>query len=84
MADNSPISIGMFENEIDRYIGMPGQAVSYMMGRLEIQRLRREAEETMGDRFDITGFHDAVLGSGLVPLPTLGRMVGEWAGSAQR
>jgi uncharacterized protein (DUF885 family) len=79
MAGNSPMSIGAVENEIDRYIGMPGQAVSYMIGRLEIQRLRREAEEAMGDRFDIKGFHDVVLGSGLVPLPTLGRMVGEWA-----
>ena len=80
MADNSPMAIGAIENEVDRYIGMPGQAVSYMMGRLEIQRLRREAEEAMGDRFDIKGFHDTVLGSGLVPLPTLGRMVRAWAG----
>jgi uncharacterized protein (DUF885 family) len=50
-----------------------------MIGRLEIQRMRREAEESMGDRFDIKGFHDTVLGSGLVPLTTLDRMVKEWA-----
>jgi uncharacterized protein (DUF885 family) len=79
MVGNSPMSLGMVESEIDRYIGMPGQAVSYMIGRLEIQRLRKEAEATMGDDFDIKGFHDVVLGSGLVPLPTLGRMVSEWA-----
>jgi uncharacterized protein (DUF885 family) len=67
------------EEEIDRYIGMPGQALSYMLGRLEIQRMRREAEASMGEGFDIKGFHDTVLGSGLVPLTTLDRMVSEWA-----
>jgi uncharacterized protein (DUF885 family) len=76
---NSPMSLGTIEGEVDRYIGMPGQACSYMIGRLEIQRMRREAEESMGDRFDIKGFHDTVLGSGLVPLTTLDRMVKEWA-----
>jgi uncharacterized protein (DUF885 family) len=73
------MSLGTIEGEVDRYIGMPGQACSYMIGRLEIQRMRREAEESMGDRFDIKGFHDTVLGSGLVPLTTLDRMVKEWA-----
>jgi len=77
--DNSPMSVGTIEGEVDRYIGMPGQACSYMIGRLEIQRMRREAEMSMGDRFDIKGFHDTVLGSGLVPLGTLDRMVAEWA-----
>ena len=76
--DNSPMSVGTIEGEVDRYIGMPGQACSYMIGRLEIQRMRREAEESMGDGFDIKGFHDTVLGSGLVPLGTLDRMVREW------
>jgi uncharacterized protein (DUF885 family) len=79
MADNSPLHPGTIEPEIDRYIGMPGQALAYMIGRLEIVRMRKEAEETMGDRFDIKGFHDTVLCSGLVPLPTLDRMVKEWA-----
>ncbi|MEE9299010.1 MAG: DUF885 domain-containing protein [Acidimicrobiia bacterium] len=79
MVDNSPKTVFSVEEEIDRYIGMPGQALSYMLGRLEIQRIRREAEEAMGDGFDIKGFHDTVLGSGLVPLGTLDRMVHEWA-----
>ena len=79
MVDNSPNTVFSVEEEIDRYIGMPGQALSYMLGRLEIQRMRREAEEAMGDGFDIKGFHDTVLGSGLVPLGTLDRMVHEWA-----
>ncbi|OFW65513.1 MAG: hypothetical protein A2Z12_02840 [Actinobacteria bacterium RBG_16_68_21] len=77
--DNSPMSQGTIEGEIDRYIGGGGQACSYMIGRLEIQRMRREAEQAMGDRFTIKGFHDTVLGSGLVPLGTLERMVKEWA-----
>ena len=64
--------------EIDRYLSMPGQAVSYMIGRLEIQRMRADAERTIGDRFDIKGFHHVVLGSGLVTLPTLDRIVKEW------
>ena len=79
MSKNSPLHLGTIEPEIDRYIGMPGQALAYMIGRLEIIRMRKEAEETMGDRFDIKGFHDTVLCSGLVPLPTLDRMVKEWA-----
>ncbi len=78
MAANSPLHLGTIEPEIDRYIGMPGQALAYMIGRLEIVRMRKEAETTMGDRFDIKGFHDTVLCSGLVPLPTLDRMVKEW------
>lgn len=78
VAANSPMAVGQIEAEIDRYIGMPGQALSYMLGRIEVQRLRMEAEETMGDGFDVKGFHDVVLGSGVVPLETLGRLVGEW------
>ena len=79
MANNSPLHLGTIEPEVDQYIGMPGQALAYMIGRLEIVRMRQEAEEAMGDRFDIKGFHDTVLCSGLVPLGTLDRMVKEWA-----
>jgi uncharacterized protein (DUF885 family) len=79
MAANSPMAMNAIVEEIDRYLSMPGQAVSYMIGRIEIQRMRAEAEAAMGDRFDIRGFHDAVLGSGLVTLPTLDRIVKEWA-----
>lgn len=79
MAENSPMSMHTIVEEIDRYLTIPGQAVSYMIGRLEIQRMRADAEARMGDRFDIKGFHDAVLGSGLVTLPTLDRIVKEWS-----
>jgi uncharacterized protein (DUF885 family) len=49
-----------------------------MVGRLEIQRMRAEAETALGENFDIKGFHDAVLGSGCIPLGTLDRIVNEW------
>jgi uncharacterized protein (DUF885 family) len=75
------MSMHTIVEEIDRYLTMPAQAVSYMIGRLEIQRMRADAEDRMGDRFDIKGFHDAVLGSGIVTLPTLDRIVSEWSGS---
>jgi uncharacterized protein (DUF885 family) len=79
MAENTPMSMYTITEEIDRYIAsMPGQALSYMIGRLDIQRIRAEAEAALGDRFDIKAFHDTVLGSGGVPLETLDRMVGEW------
>lgn len=79
LVTNSPLALNNIENEVERYIGMPGQALAYMIGRREIMRLRDEAKSTMGDRFDIKGFHDAVLGSGPVPLSTLGDLVRSWA-----
>ncbi len=79
VAANSPMVLGQIESEVDRYIGVPGQALSYMIGRIEIQNLRAEVERKLGERFDIAGFHDVVLGSGVIPLETLGRLVREWA-----
>ena len=80
MAENTPMTMYTIIEEIDRYIAsLPGQALSYMIGRLDIQRIRAEAEAKLGDRFDIKAFHDTVLGSGGVPLETLDRMVSEWA-----
>lgn len=80
---NSPLSLGNIEEEVDRYINNPGQALAYMIGRLEIQRMRRDAEDALGDAFDIKWFHDAVLGSGLVPMETLDRIVKAWVESVQ-
>ena len=66
------------ENEVDRYIVMPGQALAYKIGQLEILRLRDEARRRLGPAFDIKAFHDTVLGSGAVSLPVLGDLVAEW------
>jgi uncharacterized protein (DUF885 family) len=57
--------------EVDRYIIWPGQATAYMIGALEIERLKAEAKQRLGDRFDIRRFHDAVLQDGSLPLPML-------------
>lgn len=80
MHEHSPQAPNNIENEIDRYIGWPGQALAYMTGRREIVRLRQEAERRLGAAFDLRRFHDLVLSSGPVPLPTLSRMVGDWQG----
>lgn len=74
----TPIGQLTIGQEVDRYIGMPGQALSYKLGQLEIMRLRREAESRLGDRFDIKGFHDSLLVHGAMPLPTLAETVEEW------
>jgi uncharacterized protein (DUF885 family) len=75
MVANSPLTEGVCRPEVDRYICSPGQATSYMIGRLEIQRMRREAEHRQGGRFDIKKFHSAVLESGSLPLDVLDRVV---------
>jgi uncharacterized protein (DUF885 family) len=66
-------------NEINRYIGWPGQALAYMIGRREIQRLRTAAELALGPDFDIRAFHGTVLGNGAVPLGVLEQLVTAWA-----
>ena len=78
MVANSPMSVEEVEVEIDRYIGMPGQALAYKLGQREIFRLRESARQELGDGFGIKGFHDAVLGSGAVSLPVLGDVVRRW------
>jgi len=67
------------ENEIDRYIAWPGQALAYLIGRREIRRLREHAECQLGGRFDIRAFHGAVLGNGAVPLGVLDQIVTRWS-----
>lgn len=76
--DHSALGDNNIANEVDRYIVWPGQALAYKIGQLEILRLRTEARERLGDRFDIRAFHDTVLGAGAVSLITLGLMVEAW------
>jgi prolyl oligopeptidase len=65
-------------NEIDRYIGWPGQALAYKIGQLKILGLRRQAEQTLGDDFDIRAFHDELLGAGAIPLEVLETRMNRW------
>ena len=78
---NTPMAPHHIVSEVDRYIAAPGQALAYMVGRLEIQRLRRLAESELGDRFDIRDFHAAVLAEGPVPMSLLAELVGDWMAS---
>ena len=73
---NSPIEEINSEIETDRYIAWPGQACSYKMGQLKIEKLRRKAENELGDKFDIRYFHDEVLCDGGITLPILENKIG--------
>jgi uncharacterized protein (DUF885 family) len=64
--------------EVDRYIVMPGQALCYLTGKLEIERLRDEARRRLGSAFSLADFHAAVLDHGSLPMPTLARGIGAW------
>ena len=69
------------EAEVDRYIADPGQAVSYMIGRLELDRLRADAATRLGNRFSIPSFHDTILHGGMTPLDELARRINTWIAS---
>jgi uncharacterized protein (DUF885 family) len=71
MLEHTALGPNNIANEVDRYIAWPGQALAYKIGQLELLRLRAEARERLGDRFDIRAFHDAVLTVGPLPLDTL-------------
>jgi uncharacterized protein (DUF885 family) len=75
---NSPQAENNIVNEIERYIAWPGQALAYKTGQREMLRARAGAEEALGSGFDIKEFHDTLLGSGSVPMPTMHRLIDDW------
>ncbi|MEY3017980.1 MAG: hypothetical protein RL336_1115 [Pseudomonadota bacterium] len=75
LASNTSLSMENVVSEVDRYISWPGQALSYKLGELLIWELRREAEQALGDDFDVRQFHDAVLRNGALPMALLAEQV---------
>lgn len=83
LAGNTALSLHEVTTEVDRYIAWPGQALSYKMGELTIKRLRKEAEDTLGGRFDLREFHDLIVAQGSVPLPVLEQQVRRYIAEQQ-
>ena len=78
MRENAGLKEGFATSEIDRYINNPGQALGYKIGQMKIRELRGASARQMGNRFDLRGFHDTVLGEGAVPLDVLEARVKAW------
>ncbi|WP_405329995.1 DUF885 domain-containing protein [Leeuwenhoekiella sp. LLG6367-2.1] len=75
MSQNTALSIHEINTETDRYIGWPGQALSYKIGELKIRELRERAKKELGEKFNIRDFHEVILGAGTVTLPILEEQV---------
>lgn len=78
LREHTPMPQVEIDSEVDRYIAYPGQALSYMVGRLEILRIRDKAKQALGEKFDIRAFHDVVLGGGALPMSVLDAVVTDW------
>jgi uncharacterized protein (DUF885 family) len=83
LAGHTALSQHEVETEVDRYISWPGQALAYKLGLITILRLRREAETTLGPKFDERRFHDAILALGSVPLNVLEERIHAFIGEEQ-
>jgi uncharacterized protein (DUF885 family) len=81
MVANAPVSHDEIATEVDRYIGMPGQALAYKVGQREILRLRAAAQARLGADFSLPGFHDVVLSAATVSLAVLAERVDAWTGA---
>lgn len=82
--DNTALTEQNIGTEVDRYIVWPGQALSYMIGEIKIQELRKHGEEKLGAKFDVRGFHDEILQNGTVPLSVLETIVNNWIASQEK
>jgi uncharacterized protein (DUF885 family) len=79
LMENTALAANNIENEVNRYVAWPGQALAYKLGQREIFALRREAEKRLGARFNVRTFHDAVLAHGAISLPLLRAEVERWS-----
>jgi uncharacterized protein (DUF885 family) len=84
MKANTALTDANIDAEVNRYISIPGQALGYKLGELKLLALRDKAERTLGPRFDLRRFHDALLGQGAVPLDVLEAQVDSWIASEQQ
>jgi uncharacterized protein (DUF885 family) len=82
--DNSALSEHNIQTELERYISWPGQALAYKVGELRFRQLRKEAEQALGERFDIRQFHDTLLLGGPLPLDIVEVRVRDWIKKSQR
>jgi uncharacterized protein (DUF885 family) len=78
MVEHVPMPPEFLADEVDRYVVVPGQALAYLTGKLEIIRLREEAQRRLGPEFSLPAFHAAVLDHGSLPMPTLDRSITGW------
>ncbi len=78
LAGHVPMPREFLAAEIDRYVVMPGQALAYLTGKLEILRIREDARSRLGPAFSLPAFHAAVLDHGSLPMPVLASSVAEW------
>jgi len=79
VTDHVPLDTHIVTAEIERYMASPGQALSYMTGKLEIMALRRQCQKELGDRFSLSAFHDELLQGVSLSLKILDRKMDAWA-----
>ena len=84
MKDNTALTDANIDAEVNRYISNPGQALAYKLGELKIRDLRSRAEKTLGQKFDLRRFHDAVIGEGAVPLDVLDAQIMRWVADERK
>jgi uncharacterized protein (DUF885 family) len=78
LVEHVPMPREFLANEVDRYVVVPGQALAYLTGKLEIIRIREQAQQRLGPAFSLPAFHAAVLDHGSLPMPVLDRSIAGW------